>query len=200
MANLIYSAIMSLDGYIEDQSGKFAWAVPDAAVHGFINDLERAAGTYLYGRRMDETMADWETDPSVAAESPWMGDFAAIWRAADKIVYSRTLETVSTARTQLKRDFDPEAVRQLKATTNRTSSSAALLSQPMRSGRGWLTSATCSSCPSWWAAANGPFPTMSAWRSNWWRNAGLATAWFTCATGSSRDQGPQAPEIRPQLD
>jgi dihydrofolate reductase len=117
MANLIYSAIMSLDGYIEDQSGKFDWAVPDEAVHRFINDLERAAGTYLYGRRMYETMAGWETDPSVAAESPWMGDFAAIWRAADKIVYSRTLETVSTARTRLKRDFDPEAVRQLKATT-----------------------------------------------------------------------------------
>ena len=83
MANLIYSAIMSLDGYIEDQSGKFDWAVPDEAVHRFLNDLERAAGTYLYGRRMYETMVGWETDPSVAAESPWMGDFAAIWRAAD---------------------------------------------------------------------------------------------------------------------
>ena len=117
MANLIYSAIMSLDGYIEDQSGEFDRAVPDEAVHRFINDLERAAGTYLYGRRMYETMAGWETDPRVAAESPWMVDFAAIWRAADKIVYSRTLETVCTARTRLKRDFDPEAVRQLKATT-----------------------------------------------------------------------------------
>jgi dihydrofolate reductase len=117
MAKLIYSAIMSLDAYIEDQNGNFDWAVPDETVHRFINDLERAAGTYLYGRRMYETMAVWETDPSLAAESPWMGDFAAIWQAADKIVYSRTLETVSTARTRLERAFDPEAVRRLKATT-----------------------------------------------------------------------------------
>src|SRR5919109_747749 len=98
MAKLIYSAITSLDGYIEDQDGKFDWAVPDEEVHRFINDLERAAGTYLYGRRMYETMLGWETDPSLAAESPLMRDFAAIWQAADKIVYSRTLGAVSTAR------------------------------------------------------------------------------------------------------
>ncbi len=116
MAQLIYSAIMSLDGYIEDQDGKFDWAMPDEEVHRFINDLERAAGTHLYGRRMYETMAVWETDLSLATESPFMRDFAAIWQAADKIVYTRTLETVSTARTQIEREFDPEAVRQLKAT------------------------------------------------------------------------------------
>jgi len=117
MSKLIYSAIMSLDGYIEDKSGKFDWAMPDEEVHRFINDLERAAGTYLYGRRMYETMAVWETDPSFAAESPITRDFAAIWQAADKIVYSRKLEAVSTARTRIERDFDPKAVRQLKATT-----------------------------------------------------------------------------------
>ena len=117
MAELIYSAIMSLDGYIEDKDGKFDWAVPDEEVHRFINDLERAAGTHLYGRRMYETMAGWETDPSFAAASPFMRDFAEIWQAADKIVYSKTLEAVSTARTRIERDFDPEAVRQLKATT-----------------------------------------------------------------------------------
>lgn len=117
MAKLIYSAIMSLDGYIEDKNGKFDWAVPDEEVHRFINDLERTAGTYLYGRRMYETMAGWETDPSLAADSPFTRDFAAIWQAADKIVYSRTLEGVSTARTRIERDFDPKAVRQLKATT-----------------------------------------------------------------------------------
>src|SRR5262249_35165348 len=94
----------------------FDWAAPGEAVHRFINDLERAAGTYLYGRRMYETMAVWETDPGLAAESPWSADFAAIWQAADKIVYSRTLETVFTVRTWLERDFDPEAIRQLKAT------------------------------------------------------------------------------------
>jgi dihydrofolate reductase len=117
MAKLIYSAIMSLDGYIEDKDGKFDWAVPDEEVHRFINDLERSAGTYLYGRRMYEMMAGWETNPSLAAESPFMQDFAAIWQAADKIVYSQKLEAVATARTRIERDFDPEVVRQLKATS-----------------------------------------------------------------------------------
>src|SRR4051812_2094510 len=98
MARLIYAAITSLDGYIEDQDGSFDWAVPDEEVHAFINDLERPTGTYLYGRRMYETMAGWETDRSLAAQSPLMRDFAQIWQAAGKIVYSRTLNTVSTAR------------------------------------------------------------------------------------------------------
>ena len=115
MAELIYAAITSLDGYIEDQDGTFDWAVPDDEVHQFVNDLQRAAGTYLYGRRMYETMAGWETDPSVAATSPVMRDFAGIWQTADKIVYSRTLAAVSTARTRIERDFAPEVVRQLKA-------------------------------------------------------------------------------------
>ncbi len=114
MARLIYSAISSLDGYIEDRDGKFDWAAPDEEVHRFINNLERSAGTYLYGRRMYETMMVWETDPNLAAESPLMRDFAEIWQAADKIVYSKTLEAVSTRKTQLERNFDPEAIRQLK--------------------------------------------------------------------------------------
>jgi dihydrofolate reductase len=115
VANLIYSAITSLDGFIEDEDGSFDWAAPDEEVHGFINDLERPAGTHLYGRRMYETMLVWETDPSLAADSPLMQDFALVWQAADKIVYSRTLAAVSTRRTRLERDFDPQAVRQLKA-------------------------------------------------------------------------------------
>ena len=90
--------------------------MPNEEVHKFINDLERTAGTYLYGRRMYETMAGWETDPSLAAESPFMQDFAEIWQAADKIVFSRTLESVSTARTRIEREFDPKAVQQLKLT------------------------------------------------------------------------------------
>ena len=114
MAHLIYSAISSLDGYIEDTEGRFDWAMPDEEVHQFVNDLERGAGTYLYGRRMYETMMVWETDPNLAAESPLLRDFAEIWQAADKIVYSKTLETVSTRRTRIERSFDPEAVRQLK--------------------------------------------------------------------------------------
>ena len=114
MAHLIYSAISSLDGYIEDADGNFDWAMPDEEVHRFINNLERAAGTYLYGRRMYETMMVWETDPNLAADSPLMRDFAEIWQAANKIVYSKTLETVSTRRTQLERTLDPEAIRHLK--------------------------------------------------------------------------------------
>jgi dihydrofolate reductase len=114
MARLIYSAISSLDGYIEDMHGHFDWAAPDEEVHSFINDLERSAGTHLYGRRMYETLMVWETDPSLAAESPLLRDFAEIWQAADKIVYSRTLQAVSTRRTQLERNFNPADIRQLK--------------------------------------------------------------------------------------
>ena len=116
MAKLIYSAIMSLDGYIEDPDGKFDWAVPDEEVHQFINDLERAAGTYLYGRRMYETMMVWETDPNLAADSPLTQDFAQIWQAATKIVYSKALAAASTRNTQIERNFNPEAIKQLKKT------------------------------------------------------------------------------------
>jgi dihydrofolate reductase len=118
VAKLIYTAIASLDGYIADEDGRFDWAVPDEEVHGFINDLERSVGTYLYGRRMYEVMTGWET-MALADQSPFMRDFAQIWRAADKIVYSTTLATVSTARTRIERAFDPEAVRQLKASLAR---------------------------------------------------------------------------------
>jgi dihydrofolate reductase len=114
MAKLIYSAIASLDGYIADEEGNFDWAAPDEEVHAFVNDLERPVGTYLYGRRMYETMASWETDPSLAAMSPAMRDYAEIWQAAEKIVYSRTLDTASTSRTRIEREFEPSAIRQLK--------------------------------------------------------------------------------------
>jgi dihydrofolate reductase len=119
MAKLIYSAIMSLDGYVADEDGNFDWAEPDEEVHTFVNDLERPVGTYLYGRRMYEVMAPWETDPTLADQSRVMRDFAELWQAADKIVYSKTLETVSSARTRIERDFDPVAVRQLKASAGR---------------------------------------------------------------------------------
>ena len=119
MAKLIYSALSSLDGYVADEDGNFDWAVPDEEVHAFINDLDRPVGTYLYGRRMYETMVGWETDPTLADRSPLMQDFAQIWRAADKIVYSRTLERVTSARTRIERDFDPEAVRRMKAAAGR---------------------------------------------------------------------------------
>jgi dihydrofolate reductase len=119
VAKLIYAVLASLDGYIEDTHGKFDWARPDEEVHAFVNDLERPVGTHLYGRRMYEMMEFWETGPAPDEESPAMRDYAEVWRAADKVVYSRTLERVSTARTRLERDFDPEAVRQLKSSAER---------------------------------------------------------------------------------
>jgi dihydrofolate reductase len=117
MARLIYSAIASLDGYVADEDGRFDWAAPDDEVHAFVNDQERPIGTYLYGRRMYEVMQAWETmdTPAPSVER----DFAQIWRAADKVVYSTTLEAVPTARTRLERRFDPDAVRELKATAER---------------------------------------------------------------------------------
>jgi dihydrofolate reductase len=117
-AKLIYMAIASLDGYIEDVHGRFDWAAPDEAVHAFVNDLERPVGTHLYGRRMYETLVYWETAPTDAAQRSVSRDFAEIWRAADKIVYSRTLDSVSSARTRIERDFDARAVRDLKATSD----------------------------------------------------------------------------------
>jgi dihydrofolate reductase len=119
MAKLIYSAITSLDGYVADEEGNFDWAAPDDEVHSFVNDLERPVGTYLYGRRMYEVMRAWETMDTGPDQPPVVRDFAAIWQAADKIVYSKTLETASSARTRIERDFDPEAVRQLKASAGR---------------------------------------------------------------------------------
>jgi dihydrofolate reductase len=119
MARLIYSAITSLDGYVADEDGNFDWAAPDEEVHSFVNDLERRVGTYLYGRRMYEVMVAWETTGTVPDQPPVVQDYAAIWQAADKIVYSRTLETVSSARTRLEQAFDPEAVRQMKALAGR---------------------------------------------------------------------------------
>jgi dihydrofolate reductase len=119
MAKLIYSAIASLDGYVADENGNFDWAAPDEEVHAFVNDLERPIGTYLYGRRMYDVMRYWETASTSADEPAVMRDFAELWQAADKIVYSKTLETTTTARTLLERDFDPEAVRQLKAAADR---------------------------------------------------------------------------------
>jgi dihydrofolate reductase len=115
MAKLIYLALTSLDGFVGDGDGKFDWAAPDEEVHAFVNDLARPIGTYLYGRRMYETMVFWETAHTLADQQLFVKDFAQIWRAADKIVYSTTLEAVSSARTRIERDFDPEAVRKMKS-------------------------------------------------------------------------------------
>lgn len=119
IAKLTYSAICSLDGFVADDDGHFDWATPDDEVHGFVNDLERPVGTYLYGRRMYETMVYWETAHTIAGASTVAQDYAAIWQGADKVVYSTTLATTSSARTRIERDFDAAAIEQMKATAGR---------------------------------------------------------------------------------
>lgn len=119
MGKLIYSAIASLDGYVEDREGSFAWAVPDAELHSFVNEQERPIGTHLYGRRLYETMRVWEEIGDGPGDAPEEREYAAIWRAAEKVVYSRTLSEATTARTRLEREFDPAAVRALAAASER---------------------------------------------------------------------------------
>jgi dihydrofolate reductase len=119
MAKLIYSAIASLDGYVEDKQGGFEWAAPDEEVHAFVNDLERPVGIYLYGRRMYETMVYWETVSISGDQSAASKDFAEIWQAAEKVVYSRTLQTPSSERTRIERDFDPAEIKRLKESSAR---------------------------------------------------------------------------------
>jgi dihydrofolate reductase len=135
MAKLIYSVIESLDGYIADEDGNFDWAEPDEEVHAFVNDLERPVGTYLYGRRMYEVMNAWET-MELADQPAFIQDFAAMWRGADKIVYSRTLVEAESAKTRIERDLDPEAVRQLKASLEAdiTIGGPSLAAEAMRAG------------------------------------------------------------------
>jgi dihydrofolate reductase len=115
MAKLIYSAITSLDGYVADKNGNFDWAAPDEELHDFVNDQERNIGTYLYGRRMYEVMAFWETAHTLPDQPRFIQDYTQIWQAADKVVYSRTLPSVSTEKTKLVREFDPEEVSRMKA-------------------------------------------------------------------------------------
>jgi dihydrofolate reductase len=136
VAKLIYMAIASLDGYVTDEDGNFQWAKPDEEVHAFVNDLERPIGTHLYGRRLYEVMTGWETMHTLPDQTPQTLDFAAIWQAAEKVVYSRTLETVSSARTRIERDFAPDAVRQMKAEADRDISigGATLAGEAIRAG------------------------------------------------------------------
>ena len=119
MTRLIYVTNVSLDGFIEDERGSFAFTEPDDEQFAFVTDLVREVGTYLYGRRLYETMAVWETDPALAAQSDLMADFAHLWQAADKIVYSTTLNAVSTTKSRLERRFDPDSIRRMKADASR---------------------------------------------------------------------------------
>src|SRR5436190_6849437 len=136
MAKVIYVSNVSLDGYIEDEHGSFDWTETDDEVFAFITDLVRPVGTYLYGRRLYDTMAPWETAPALAAQSELMADFANVWQAADKVVYSTTLDAVSTAKTQLERNFDSALVRDIKAsaTSDLTVGGAHLAAQAFKAG------------------------------------------------------------------
>src|SRR5215211_3965662 len=136
MAKLIYSAITSLDGYVADKDGNFDWAAPSEEVHAFVNKLERSVGTYLYGRRMYETMVYWQTAHTRPESSPVELDYAEIWQAADKIIYSRTMTDVSSARTRIEREFDPDSVRRLKESAGRDLSvgGAELAAQAIKDG------------------------------------------------------------------
>jgi dihydrofolate reductase len=136
MGKLLYSAIASADGYVEDAAGRFEWAAPGDELLSFVNDLERPVGTYLYGRRMYQTMLYWETADAVPGQPSLDQEFTGIWQAAGKIVFSRTLESVSTARTRIERNFDPGLVRQLKSATEHdmTVAGADLAGQAIKAG------------------------------------------------------------------
>ena len=136
MAKLIYVTNVSLDGYIEDEHGSFDWTPPEDDFFAFITDLMRPVGTYLYGRRLYDLMAVWETDPAVGAQSELRADFANVWQTADKVVYSTTSDAVSTAKTRLEHDFDPASVREMKAsaTSDLTVGGAHLAAQAFKAG------------------------------------------------------------------
>ena len=165
MAKLIYAAITSLDGYVADADGKFDWSAPDEEVHAFVNDLSRSIGTYLFGRRMYEVMVVWE-HPEAFADQPVLRDYAEIWRDADKVVYSKTLEEVSSSKTRIERDFDADAIRELKVRAVRDLSVGVRSSPHEPSRPAWWTRSTCSSRPSWSEAASNRSPTVSAWSSS----------------------------------
>ena len=136
MPSLIYSTIASLDGYVEDETGAFAWGAPDESVGAFVNERVRSVGTYLYGRRMYETMVFWETAHTLEGMSPAGREFTQLWQAADKIVYSRTLQQPSSRRTRIEREFDEDEVRRLKASANTplTVAGAELAGRALRAG------------------------------------------------------------------
>ena len=198
MAKLIYSAIASLDGYVADEHGNFDWSQPDEEVHGFVNDLERPVGTHLYGRRMYEVLVYWETAHTLADQPPLIRDYAEIWQAADKVVYSRTLESVSSARTRIERSFDRDRIRQLKEQAERDISVGAPSSRPRRSRPGWSTSSTCSSLPLSWEPASGRSLMGFRRSSSCWRNVVSATASSTSAIAQHPQRAERTPRPGPR--
>jgi dihydrofolate reductase len=189
MVKLIYSAIASLDGYVEDADGRFDWARPDDELHAFVNDLERPIGTHLYGRRMYETMVYWETVATGPDQAAVIREFAEIWQAAEKIVYSRTLERASSARTRIERELDPEAVRQMKeaAGSDITIGGAELAGEAIRARL--VEESTCFSYRCSWGPANAPCRPVCAPSFSWWARDALEAASFTCTTAFERRRG-----------
>jgi len=179
LAKLIYSAIASLDGYVADPDGNFDWAAPDEEVHAFVNDLERPIGTHLYGRRMYEVMAAWET---IEDDHPAMRDFAEIWRAANKVVYSTMLDTVATGKTRLERTFEPDAVRRMKASADRDISIGGPGLAAYALEAGLVDELHFFAVPSSSAQARTGFRTASASISSCWTNAASRAASSTSTT------------------
>ncbi|TVR58832.1 MAG: deaminase [Spirochaetaceae bacterium] len=151
MGKLVYSFLTSLDGFVADEGGNFDWAMPDEEVHSFINDLERSVGTYLFGRKLYETMAIWETPDVFPDPSPAIREFARLWETADKIVFSKTLRTVTTKNTRIESEFDPTIVRELKDRSSRDVSigGPTIASEAIRRGQGAIDVASCriTECP-----------------------------------------------------
>ena len=176
MAKLIYSALTSLDGYVSDEDGNFDWAAPSEEVHAFTNDLERSIGTHLYGRRMYETMVYWETAHTLPESSPVELDYAEVWQSAEKIIYSTTMDQVSSARTWIERDFDPDSIRQLTQSADRDLSvgGAELAAQAIKAGL--VDEYHLFLIPSWSGAAPQHCRTTSALTSNWSMNIVSQTA------------------------
>lgn len=186
MAKLIYSAITSLDGYVSDEDGNFDWAVPDEEVHAFVNDLERGIGTYLYGRRMYDVMIAWETDDMLEGLPPVIREYADIWRAAEKVVYSTTRGTVSSVRTRIERRFDPDAVWQMKAEGERDLSVGGPHLAAQALAAGLVDEVYLLASPIVVGGGTRAFPRMSACRSSSSTSAVSATAWCTSTTGFRR--------------
>ena len=186
MARLIYSTIASLDGYIADAAGKFDWAAPDEEVHTFVNDLSRSVGTYLLGRRMYEVLAYWDDPPALDEQPSFVQEFAEIWQAADKVVYSRTLETARTARTRIERDFDADAVRQLKAQSDHDLAVGGPELAALAIKAGLVDDYQLFVVPVVVGAGTRACRWTSASSSNWWTSAGSATA--PCFFTTARDR------------
>ncbi len=195
MGKLIYAANISLDGFLEDEEGSFDWSVPDEDVHRFWNEHERQIGTSLYGRGMYETMRVWESGDWLTNEPAVVREYAAIWRNADKVVYFTSVTDVSTARTRIERQFEPEAVRRLRRPAPRTRASEARGSRPTPSGTVWSMSVCCCCARSSSAAASRRCLEVYDWTSSCWTSGDSITAWSTSATRSDTPPTPAGPNL-----